>query len=276
MKLKLYFFGCMAVVIFLVSSCERPPELSVQPRIEFFKVEFVEQFPGGSDSLYVTIKLEDGDGDLGLEADMNDDPYHPVNYFDSLTGQPLSSFNPRTIKYGFINARGEAIRTANPQFDTLPDYDFPEICFNYESVFRLEFIPADSFLILYPDTLEFNSDTLYRIEDIYYIQRNPNHNNIFVDFFIEQGGQFVPFDFSNLLPGSCNLGYDARFPSLSESINEEQTLQGELRYGMLATSWRGILRNNNIKLRVFIKDRARNDSNQVESNAFTLDDVKIN
>ena len=274
--MKLSFFGGLAASIFLLFSCERPPELSTVPKIEFFRVEYVEQFPEGSDSLYVTIKLEDGNGDLGLEADMINDPYHPIIYFDSITGNPRSTFSASSIKYGFINARGEAIRTANPQFDTIPDYDFPELCFNYESVFRLEFIPADSFLILYPDTLEFNSDTLYRIEDIYYIQRNPNHNNIFVDFFIEQGGEFVPFDFSELLPGICNLGYDARFPSLSESINVEQTLQGDLRYGMLATSWRGILRNNRIKLRVFIKDRARNNSNVVESTSFTLDEVKIN
>jgi len=54
------------VVLLVFASCERPPELSSTPRIEYLSVEF-KVVENGQDSLIVTVSFEDGDGDLGNE-----------------------------------------------------------------------------------------------------------------------------------------------------------------------------------------------------------------
>ena len=77
MKLGSVIFSFLVLVVFLVS-CERPPELPNTPFIEFQNVEF-NQVNNAQDSLIVTIRFEDGDGDLGL-SDRDNQP--PFNEFD--------------------------------------------------------------------------------------------------------------------------------------------------------------------------------------------------
>ena len=77
MKLGSIIFSFLVLGIFLIS-CERPPELSSTPFIEYQNVEF-KQVKNAQDSLIVTIRFEDGDGDLGLS---NNDTGPPFNEFD--------------------------------------------------------------------------------------------------------------------------------------------------------------------------------------------------
>ena len=94
-KSKVYFLYVLVVLVALVS-CERPPELPIEPNITFNQVIFKKgQSSGGSfapDSLIIKINFEDGDGDLGLSKDDTDPPY---NEFDV-------QFTPQgdTIKFG--------------------------------------------------------------------------------------------------------------------------------------------------------------------------------
>ncbi len=94
-KSKVYFLYVLVVLVAL-ASCERPPELPIEPNITFDQVIFKKgQSSGGSfapDSLIIKINFEDGDGDLGLSKDDTDPPY---NEFDV-------QFTPQgdTIKFG--------------------------------------------------------------------------------------------------------------------------------------------------------------------------------
>lgn len=60
-------------IAFLVSSCYKEPSFSLIPEIEFLEIEksvVLDQFTGSNkDSLVVSIKFRDGDGDLGFDSD---------------------------------------------------------------------------------------------------------------------------------------------------------------------------------------------------------------
>ena len=73
MKLGSVIFSFLVLVVFLIS-CERPPELSSTPFIEYQNVEF-KQVNDAQDSLIVTIRFEDGDGDLGLSNNDTGPPF---------------------------------------------------------------------------------------------------------------------------------------------------------------------------------------------------------
>jgi hypothetical protein len=78
--------------ILMLLSCNKPPELPVIPSIDFNHVSLVEA--DGADSLIVYIDFKDGDGDLGLNSDEQDNqwPYEP---FDVVFDE-----NNDTVKYG--------------------------------------------------------------------------------------------------------------------------------------------------------------------------------
>lgn len=101
MKLGSVIFSFLVLVVFLVS-CERPPELPNTPFIEFQNVEF-NQVNNAQDSLIVTIRFEDGDGDLGLSDRDNLPPFNEFDFvpdddgtfltFSEANGEPPFSNN---------------------------------------------------------------------------------------------------------------------------------------------------------------------------------------
>jgi len=79
MRVNSFFAGFIVSLWFLTVGCEKPPELPVEPVITFDNIRFI---PGDlatiQDSLIVTIRFEDGDGDLGLSSA---DTLFPYNKF---------------------------------------------------------------------------------------------------------------------------------------------------------------------------------------------------
>lgn len=72
MKLSVSFLSLIAVAMLFLGACERPPELSSVPIIEFESVEY-RTVEGRADSLIITISFEDNEGDLGVDR-VNDPP----------------------------------------------------------------------------------------------------------------------------------------------------------------------------------------------------------
>ena len=93
--------------------CYSPPEFPVEPFIQKAEVIF-KQVENRPDSLILTIEFQDGDGDLGLNADENYIPYNDVWYVNKGDDTPL--------------AYGDRF---TPPWDTLPPYEFPYTCQNY-------------------------------------------------------------------------------------------------------------------------------------------------
>ncbi|MFZ5970634.1 MAG: hypothetical protein ACOYXA_03490 [Bacteroidota bacterium] len=243
--MKLSGTGLLLIFVSLgMLSCFDPPEYPIQPEIEFRDVVF-KQYPDNEDSLIVELFFRDGDGDLGLQP--------------SETGCYGSEENPICYneKFNFTVTEGPnagkrlnyAIKRTDPLFASLPDYVKPFDCINWE--------------------LERNSAN--QVIDTVYIELNPNHYNIFVDYLVKQpDGSFKEFDFREEF---CST-YDGRFPVLAKNLNQPGPLEGVLRYGMRGTGFLFVFSIKTLKLRIQIQDRALNKSNTIESPEFTLQSIR--
>jgi len=100
----------------------------------------------------------------------------------------------------------------------------------------------------------------------YYVLRNENHFNFFLDFLVETNAGFVKYDF---LKERCTRGFHGRFFPLN-TTGKERPLEGVLRYGV-ESGFKFLFQNQPLKIQVQIQDRALNKSNIVTTEEFTLD-----
>jgi hypothetical protein len=78
MRLKNYS-GILLVTVLGWTSCISPPEnFPSVPEIEFSSLEYVPT--AGSDSLIVSVKFKDAEGDLGLSPTEINPPFNPLTY----------------------------------------------------------------------------------------------------------------------------------------------------------------------------------------------------
>jgi len=244
----------MALIVLITVSvfgCNRPPELPVEPQIGFECVTFKE-VANGQDSLIVKINFQDGDGDIGLRGDESGRPYNDVFYF----------FDNRD---SLITYR---TRSTVPGYDTLPAYEFPYYCTNW--IINPTIQVTD--VIRGPNGVDFRVTSDQVIEDTVYVQRNEDHFNMDIQYFVQRNGVFEEFDWVTSFEPQCGESFNGRFPVLSD-LND-RPLEGTLRYGMTSSGFLFLFRNDTLKLRVRIKDRALNPSNVIETPPFTLLGVK--
>lgn len=97
---------------------------------------------------------------------------------------------------------------------------------------------------------------------------NPNFFNFFVTILVQQtDGSFQPYQFPE---GFESISLNSRFLRLKED-EKPAPLEGEINYAKdLAFADLPDLRNQTVKLSIFIQDRALNKSNTVESNTFVI------
>jgi hypothetical protein len=272
-----------------LGACFNPPEFSVVPNIRYESVIFKENpNPVLKDSLVIIINFQDGDGDLGLDVKQTDDPYHFYNYYlvndgDSIA---LSTFSPRTYLPAVINvpegATGKLVtkrtRVKQPEYAGMfPAYicPFQKTSYATDSIYVLEqdaniFDAADHHVAKeIPARPDFNQK-VYVLKDTFAIRKNPYFFNIRVDFLIKQTDQTF-----KLFPWEDACGpvqdFSARFPVLS---NDDNPLEGTLRYGMGTVGFHPLFDGKTLKLRIRIWDRALHASNVIETPPFTLQDIK--
>jgi hypothetical protein len=237
----------IAALALFFSACNRPPELPVEPEIEFECVTFKE-VANGQDSLIVKINFQDGDGDIGLRGDESGRPYNDVFYFfDS---------DEELITY--------STRSTVPGYDTLPAYEFPYYCTNWIINPTIEVTDV----IRGPNGVDFRYTSDVVVEDTVYVQRNTNHFNMDIQYFVQRNGVYEEFDWVTSFEPQCGESFNGRFPVLSD-LND-RPLEGTLRYGMTSSGFLFLFRNDTLKLRIQIKDRALNRSNVIETPPFTL------
>ncbi len=233
MNLRSLLRGFIILGLVFVASCERPPMLPLDPRIEFIGLEF-KVVDGAQDSLIVSISFEDGDGDLGLSQDERLPPYNEfffvlkdssrVYYLTDVTFEDL-------IKFSESNG--------SPPF-------------NQNDWFVTGFLIDGN-----------------RITDTVRIERNENFNNFFVDFYLKTENGFKELPLIDLL----GTNFDGRFMILNpDGANSDRPLEGTLRYTMRSFGFliNPILRNETLKLKIQIQDRQLNRSNVVETPEFKL------
>ena len=227
-------FGLFAIILTGVSACFNPPEFAVEPQIEYESIQYKEYgngFDAEYDSLILTLSFKDGDGDLGLDASEDGEPYNNKFYY-LLNGKYLNYQTKRT----------------NPDYDTLPDFVKPYNCINWE-------VYSENNVV---------KDTLY-------FELNPDYNNITVEFLVKNpDGTFTEFDWKEAFNyPNCGISFDGRFPILYKD-KPGAPLEGTIRYGMGSIGFKILFSTKTLKLRIEIKDRALNRSNIIETPEFTL------
>jgi hypothetical protein len=296
-----------------MGSCFDPPEFPDTPHINFRDIGFKPGGGLVNDSLIVTIEFEDGDGDLGIDGAAPEfksgsfsnvflyqtnesDKAHPIELSTDLhaidhikvidgkeqrvttTLNILQIANPTTGKLIFPRTRKQS------GYSYLPEYN----CEFYEDLARSTTyaIEAKNKAVLDPtavvDTLyaRINATkvaTHYVLQDTVYVTRNPNHYNIEVDFLIKDpanpmadGDGFVEYNWNR---EQCQQNLDGRFPILTDDSGGP--LAGTIRYGMISRGFRVTFTIKTLKLRIKIRDRAFNESNEITTGEFTLDSIRI-
>ena len=242
MKIEYTFLFCLVVI--LGSSCNDAPEFPNTPKIEFESILFKDVGNGDADSLIINISFEDGDGDLGLDAQEIASPFNQKNYFSNKTGR-FFSFGTETID--------DLLKFSNSsEIDSLPTYEGDAICLFWDTN---------------PDIF-FEDGT--QLDDTVYFQFNQRHHNILVDYFVDRGSGFEEFDW--LLDLDCSTDFNGRFPILNLE-DGERALEGTIRYGMPSVGFRNIFGEDQIKLSITILDRGGNFSNTIETPPFRLSEI---
>ena len=273
-----------SVFVVLLGSCFDPPEYSNVPEIELNKLEFVEV--GGLadvDTMILYLDFKDGDGDLGLSEEMIDDPFHS-NYFflENGTGElsKVATYQRYTNLPPFVRAEGTSgllttVRTRNkPGYGNLPPYTDPFKCtsYRYDSLFVSEEDKAifEGTDINIKRVLQNGSQPdVYVLLDTFYYELNPLHNNIEVDFLIRNpDNTYTEFDWNTI---SCNSSFDGRFPILAD---KPRVVEGTLKYNMQSLGFLQLFSVKVMKLRIRVRDRALNQSNVVETQDFTLNEIR--
>jgi hypothetical protein len=240
-----FSWGLLVVVIFAISlnSCFDAPTYPTTPNIEYKNIQFIDVTtdPSAFDSLILTVKFKDGDGDLGLSPD-------EVGCY-TVDGKK-TCYNDK-FYYQFSNGTFITYKTkrTNPNYDTLPAFVKPYNCINWE-VTKVNDV----------------------VKDTLYFTLNQDHYNIFVDFLVKQSdGSFKEFDWrTEFNYPNCGIPFDGRFPVLAKDVTKKSPLEGEIRYAMTSVGFLVLFSTKTLKLRVSIQDRALNKSNVIETPEFRL------
>lgn len=107
MKVKSYTYTLLFAVL-LATSCVSPPDdFPSVPQISFKDMQFIET--NTSDSLMISIEFRDAEGDLGLDPEEDDPPFHPLDYQRHPNGD-LVTYGTRPPEAPSFNNRDWVIR----------------------------------------------------------------------------------------------------------------------------------------------------------------------
>ena len=236
------------IIIFFITNCVSKEEFSKIPSISFDKLEYIKSKNNtNQDSLILTISFTDGDGDLGLS---NDDVLFPYNPYNAIIDENLN-----WVTFGADNI-------VPPLYLYKPNGSY-ELFSNNDS--RPAFSCQDYII-----------DTVFQTTqlDTFYIQKNENNKNIFVDFYKKNGNEYEFIDWTRIFDQelACGLNFNSRFPPLNISSNT-QSISGQLKYAMVSYGFETVLNNQTFKLKIRIKDRSLNNSNLIETQDLTLNSI---
>jgi hypothetical protein len=296
----LCLFGGLAAVI---GACFESPEYPNTPKISFESVVFIET--NSDDTLTLSISFQDGNGDLGLPDDSSDPRYDmaPFNRFTyaiktKAAGVFIDSIIPRRFSpEDAATYRLEALDVIVPTFadhgtilsdidlddpayyNTMPADVYPFSCVNYGgqnpiSVYVLESDNLVDASFEITDTIPVPGDRIFKVVGRFYRESNPNTANIDVvfEYTPANDGQWKEFNFTTDNPSkNCAPSFNGRFPILTE---DDGSLDGIIRYHMKSNGFYDIFQDRQIRLKVKIRDRALNVSNEITTPPFTLTSIK--
>lgn len=251
------------------SSCYDAPEYPTKPKITFESIIFKEIGTNTDpDSLIMTIGFQDGDGDLGLDDRFTDPNFRKGDFWiDVNTGELV------TLKH-----------FGQPGFEQVMPYEFPYSCEHwiegstFTNFCSLAGIPNDCDKRIE----EFGLNTLVTektklILDTIWFNPNPNRSNYFLTFLEETApDNFEEFDWQNAdIQDPCAINFSLTFPPISKKEGRFVS-EGKIRFSLTANRMPTVFKNKRLMVEIKIKDRALNESNAVFSEAFTLQEIRVN
>ena len=239
------------ILTFIIIGCDNNNDISEVPFISHENISFKKSQDNIiQDSLILTINFTDGDGDLGLS---NEEIYYPYHPYNAIIDENLNwiTIGSKEITPPLYVYEPNGLLSLYSNEDNRPSFN----CENY---------------II--DTISSSTEL-----DTFYIQKNENNKNIYVEFYKKVGNDFELIDWKKIFDEEygCGIDFNSRFPPLNIG-NSSQLLNGKLRYGMVSYGFDMVLKNDIFKLKVYIKDRALNQSNIIETPEVTLEEITIN
>lgn len=253
-------------LVAVLGGCFDPPQYPDTPSIEYESVIFKDcTSPSVADTLVVSVRFKDGDGDLGIDGEDTAPPFNNRWYFRTTPStqcefglsEPCSkvkrsSYDPTKISE-YVTYK---LRRTNPSYDTLPEFKTPYNCTNYEILF----------------------DNILRPVDTLYFELNKGFYNFYLEFYVKQNdGSFQKFDWTKQFtyPLCVTNGGYGRFPVLAKDGNLALNipLEGIIQYRFPSTALLATFSIKTLKLRIRIVDRKFNRSNEVETPEFTLQQI---
>lgn len=257
------------LILLAVSSCYEAPEFPVVPEIAYKSVKFYDvpesndPLVDDTDSLVVTIDFQDGDGDLGLGSLSNEElsfPYHSHYYVT--TDNRLVITPPANAKL-----LGPSSNDTMPPFNVCVDYQLAKIHETTGKVipYRVGGSEKTEYEKAFPDP---NNPDGSLLPDTFYIKQNIFAYNFLLTFLEKNGNNYEIFDWNAQTAAGCANQVNGTFPPLYEEGAVGNPLSGELSYSFPSRGFIPYFRNDTIKLRIQIIDRALHTSNIVESPPF--------
>jgi hypothetical protein len=302
--MKIYKSLAVLLTVLALGSCFDPPELPNVPQIEFVDINFIEgNATNRTDSLIVTLRFQDGDGDLGIDPTLqkyNEAPYNNVTLYQTNKNDPRKLIPINTIIQSVDHINKNNVKETEilqllpiqdaslgklvfPQTRNQPGYEYlPAMSCEFYENFRTANFAIEA---KHKDVLDASTvvDTLFSringakvathfiISDFLYFTVNPNHYNIDIDFLVKDPSNpqavdgFVLYDWRKEF---CQQDLDGRFPILND--NGPGPLEGTIRYAMTSIGLRRIFTIKTLKLKIKIRDQAFNESNTIYTKEFTL------
>ncbi len=153
---------------------------------------------------------------------------------------------PYNLQFYFKKQNGELLKYSDRNtapYDTIPPFEFPYYCTNY--------------------SIE-KSDT-------FYIEKNINHYNIFIDFYVKRNNDFELINFETIAAPHCGETSNGRIWEVKNNPLGPEIIE----YRMGAHSLPIIFKGDSAKVVVQIQDRAFNKSNIEETFTFIMSDLEV-
>jgi len=295
-------FSILSVLISFITfnSCINEPKFSIVPQIGLLdRYVIVTQDPNLADTLFVVLSFKDGDGDLGFPTDdprYTSTPYNESFFFvksdndTTLTAIGTSEIsvksNEKITVFDFpTGASGKLVtlqtRDIPGMENILPPYEVPYSVTSYndgtfyvrksDAGFLGDLKPVKTVKVPVPDG---DSAVFYGVLATFFMKSNDNHYNIDVIFEVRNNDTYVPFDWGKTARWTSPSR--GRFPNLGDAANPSSPIEGTLKYGIADPDLLYYFKNQAVRLKIQIKDRALHKSNIVTTAEFTLDGIRRN
>jgi len=245
------------ILMWVAGSCFKQQETPIAPQIQLQSIDFKHEFPTSPDVLTLSLKFQDGDGDLGINGDETEIYVSPTEVKDISTPTYYYYESSKNTTWYATHQNNEVLKKG---------YEYV----SYASHRKIHSLPFDTLPALTCKNWEFRATPA----DTLYIQQNPYANNIFVYLYTRNSdASYAYFDPTDVYPfgDRCVTNFfHGSFNVLSSDLGRKSPIEGTIIYRIQSSALYFYLHGKTVKLKTYILDRAFHKSNVIESDDFVI------